>query len=264
MHPLEPYVQAWRGTAGDVIDLLPTLTGDDWSRPTDCPGWSVHDVAAHLAHLEAVLAGHEKTGPQIERDGDQVAADYTQAGVDARSDRTPDELIEEYRTAVEARATQLTMLPEGGEAPPITPGNAAWSWEVLLRNRSIDAWVHEQDIRRAVNRPGSLGTGGAQVTTRAFAAGMPYVLGKRVAPPAGTSVLWHVTGEVPLKIGAVIGHDGRAAAEVADDPTTTLSMTSEVFTILGAGRRPADKVEAAIGGAEELGRAVLGAMTLIR
>jgi len=172
--------------------------------------------------------------------------------------------VHAFRTAVEARATHLAMLPEEGEAPPITPGNAAWSWEVLLRNRSIDAWVHEQDIRRAVNRPGSLGTGGAQVTTRAFAAGMPYVLGKHVAPPAGTSVLWRVTGDVPLEIGAVIGDDGRAAAEVADDPTSTLSMTNEAFTILCAGRRPADKIEAAVGGDEGLGRAVLGAMTLTR
>lgn len=31
MHPLEPYVQAWRGTVLDVLDMLPTLSVDEWS-----------------------------------------------------------------------------------------------------------------------------------------------------------------------------------------------------------------------------------------
>lgn len=263
MHPLEPYVQAWQATARDVIDLLPTLSDDDWSRPTDCPGWNVHDVAAHLAHLEAVLAGHDADQP-IERDGDQVASDYTQAGVDARNDRTPEELIDEFRAAVEARTEQLQPLPDADSSPPVTPGQAEWSWEVLLRNRSVDAWVHEQDIRRAVDRPGSLGSGGAQVTAHTFAAGMPYVLGKRVAPPAGTSVVWRITGDVSLEVGAVIGDDGRASSELADDPTTILTMSNETFTILSAGRRTADEVDVEVTGDEELGHAVLGAMALTR
>ena len=67
-HPLEPFVQAWHGTADDLLDLLPSLSDDDWSQPTDLPGWTVHDVAAHLAHREAVLAGHD-TGQPVTRAG---------------------------------------------------------------------------------------------------------------------------------------------------------------------------------------------------
>jgi hypothetical protein len=29
--------------------LLGTLEGRDWRRPTDCAGWDVHDLTAHLA-----------------------------------------------------------------------------------------------------------------------------------------------------------------------------------------------------------------------
>jgi hypothetical protein len=29
--------------------LLGTLEGQDWRRPTDCAGWDVHDLTAHLA-----------------------------------------------------------------------------------------------------------------------------------------------------------------------------------------------------------------------
>ncbi len=91
--------------------------------------------------------------------------------------------------------------------------------------------------------PAHSDSGGAQVTTHAFAAGMPFVLGKRVSPPAGTSVLWRITGEVPLETGAIVGEDGRARSEVADDPTATLTLTSEAFTVLAAGRRTPDRVD---------------------
>ena len=262
MHPLEPYVQAWHGSARDVIDLLPNLSDDDWSKPTDLPGWSVHDVAAHLAHLEAVLAGHDTAHTSSRGNGQTPSQDYTQAGVDARADRSPQELIDELREAVDARVERLQDLPDPTSKPDTTPGGVDWTWELLLRNRTIDLWCHEQDIRRAANRPGSLGTAGAHVTANSFAAGMPFVLGKRVAPPVGTSVVWHITGEVPLEIGAVIGDDGRAAAEVADEPTATLTMTSEAFTVLGAGRRTPDRVDVDVHGDEKLGHAVLDAMGL--
>jgi uncharacterized protein (TIGR03083 family) len=264
MHPLEPYVEAWHGTAGDLLDLLPSLADDDWSKPTDLPGWNVHDVAAHLAHLEAVLAGTDASRPATNGNRRTPSQDYTQAGVDARADRSPQDLIDELRECIEARTVQLKDLPDPGAKPDITPGDVDWTWEELIRNRVIDVWCHEQDIRRAVDRPGSLGSGGAQVTTRSFAAAMPFVLGKRVAPPVGTSVVWNVTGDVPLEIGAVIGEDGRAAAQVADDPTATLTMTTEAFNVLSAGRRTPDRVDVQTGGDEELGRAVLGSMAVTR
>jgi uncharacterized protein (TIGR03083 family) len=193
----------------------------------------------------------------------QVSADYTQLGVEARADRAPAELVEEFRSAVDARTERFDAeLPDPAAPASVTPGGVDWTWEVLLRNRAIDIWAHEQDIRRAVGRPGGLGSGGAQVTTHSFAAGMPFVLGKRVAPPAGTSVVWHLTGEVPMDIGAVVGDDGRASPEIVDDPTTTLTLTSEAFTVLAAGRRTPDQVDVEIGGDEELARAVLRSMVL--
>jgi hypothetical protein len=91
---------------------------------------------------------------------------------------------------------------------------------------------------------------------------MPFVLGKRVAPPVGTSVVWRITGEVPMEIGAIIGDDGRAASTVADEPNATLTMTNEAFTVLGAGRRTPDQVDVEIHGDEQLGRAVLETMVL--
>jgi uncharacterized protein (TIGR03083 family) len=31
-----------------LVELLRGLGRPDWARPTACPGWSVHDIAAHI------------------------------------------------------------------------------------------------------------------------------------------------------------------------------------------------------------------------
>jgi uncharacterized protein (TIGR03083 family) len=36
----------------ELAALLTSLKGGDWVQPTSCPGWSVHDVAAHLLGVE--------------------------------------------------------------------------------------------------------------------------------------------------------------------------------------------------------------------
>jgi uncharacterized protein (TIGR03083 family) len=33
-----------------LIGLLRELDAADWQRPTVCPGWSVHDIVAHVVH----------------------------------------------------------------------------------------------------------------------------------------------------------------------------------------------------------------------
>jgi hypothetical protein len=75
-------------------------------------------------------------------------------------------------------------------------------------------------------------------------------------------VVWRITGEVPLEIGAIVGDDGRAAAQVADEPDATITLTNESFTLLAAGRRTPDQVDVELDGDETLGRAVLAGMVL--
>ncbi len=36
----------------ELAALLARLSDDDWARPTACPGWDVHAVAAHLLGVE--------------------------------------------------------------------------------------------------------------------------------------------------------------------------------------------------------------------
>ena len=65
MHPLEPFVEAWRGTTRDVLALLPSLSDDDWARPTDCPGWTVHDVVAYAKSQQILCQGRGSAANSI-------------------------------------------------------------------------------------------------------------------------------------------------------------------------------------------------------
>ncbi len=263
MNPLEIYVRGWHDSAASTLAVVGDLTDDAWARPTDCPGWSVQDIVAHLAHLEHELATAEPSG--LDPNGTTLSVNYTQSGVDARRAATPHELIDELAAAVTTRLAALEPLPEDPAAyPQTTPGGVQWTWETLLRNRCIDMWVHEQDIRRAIGRPGGLDSIGAQVTTLSFASAMGYILGKLVRPPAGTSVRWRVSGEMPFDNTIVVGADGRAksAEGFPGRPDAELSMSTEVFNILAAGRRNPDQVEVAVAGNAELAASVLAAMTV--
>jgi uncharacterized protein (TIGR03083 family) len=259
MDLLATYVAAWKSCAADVEALLRELSEDDWGRPTDCPGWTVRDVAAHLAALEAELAGDP--GPRL----DQVSAAtanvsgaYTQAGVDDRKDRSPQQLVDEFSDAVRRRATELDDDPptDPTGSPPRNPGGVGWDWQTLLRNRVVDLWVHEQDIRRAVARPGDLETPAAHVTTQTFLAAVPYVIAKRAGAEPGTTVTMLVDGQASA---FEVGSDGRCRPldDVPGEPTTRLEMDSETLAVLGAGRRDPLTVDVVVDGDRGLAERIL-------
>jgi hypothetical protein len=124
--------------------------------------------------------------------------------------------------------------------------------------------MHEQDVRRAVGRPGGLTGAPAAHTAGVFARSLAFVVGKRVAPPAGTSVVLDVVGAAPVHLSVLVGPDGRASfvPEAPGDPTVTLRTDLESYVVLcGGRRRPAD-VDVQVGGDSALGQRVLEALAV--
>src|SRR5689334_9287288 len=62
---LARYVDAWSVATAAFADLAASLSGEDWARPTDLPGWDVKAVVSHVAHLEGVLAGAEHEHAEV-------------------------------------------------------------------------------------------------------------------------------------------------------------------------------------------------------
>jgi uncharacterized protein (TIGR03083 family) len=267
MSSLRDLVDVWRSACDDFAAVVAKLDELEWGLPTDCPGWSVQDVVAHAAALEAEIAGDPVAAVDVDESTAHIKnarGVYTESGVLARRDSTPAELMAEFQGAVERRTAQLGHEPldDPDGRPPITPGGAAWSWATLLRNRPVDIWVHEQDIRRAVGRPGGVDSPGARHTQATFAAALPMVVAKRAQVTPGSTVVVDVTGPVSALYAVLVGSDGRGAfAEVeAAEPVARLTMNSETFTILGAGRREPSELAVKVEGDSDVATRVMSAM----
>ena len=88
-------------------------------------------------------------------------------------------------------------------------------------------------------------------------------MGKKVAPPEGTTVVFDVDGMKPIAVEMRSPRAG--AADVPDEPTVTLSMDFETFNRLCCGRGDNAEVGEAvkIEGDEELGRKVVSSMNFM-
>jgi uncharacterized protein (TIGR03083 family) len=259
-------VEIWHHACTDFVALAREIPPEQWQLPTDLDGWCVKDNVAHTAHLEAVLAGApEETLAVAEAPHlSSPTSFYTEQGVLARRDRDMETLTAELEQAVAARYSALQAEPptDPKAAPPKTPGDAPWDFQTLLNNRPVDVWMHEQDIRRAIRRPGGYDSPVADHVLRTLGRSLSMVVGKRVSPPIGTTVRLEVP-EAGLSWSARVGDDGRAAP-VDDDveATTTVTLSPEDFVVLAGGRRPPSATQPLIAGDEELGQRLLESMAV--
>lgn len=258
---LAGYVDAWWASVGDFVSLLEELDPDDWAKPTDLAGWDVKAVASHTAHLESILAGGPEESAAID-DAPHITGpmgQFTEIGVVTRRDREPAAIIEEIRTTTGARHAALVADPPTDPAAPADGifGLIGWNLRTLLRNRPLDVWMHEQDIRRAVGRPGGLDTPGARHTADYLSESFGFVVGKRVAPPVGTTAVLVVEGSAPVAVE--IGEDGRGRRlpTVPDDPTVRIDVDRENFIVLAGGRRAAEPGSLVVSGDQALGQRIV-------
>jgi uncharacterized protein (TIGR03083 family) len=262
-------VETWHSACSDLVTLAREISREQWDLPTDLAGWTVKDNVAHTAHLEAVLAGAPEETMQVADAAHLTGLQnyYTEAGVLARRDHTMEQLATEIEESVARRYAELQADPptDGKASPPRTPGGVPWNVETLLSNRPLDVWMHDQDVRRAIGRPGGYDSPAARHVLAVFGSALPMVVGKRLAPSPGTSVRLAVP-DAGLSWIVGVGQDRRAA--VLDDatapakPTTSVALSPEDFVVLAGGRRAPETTRPAIDGDEELGRRLLQSLAV--
>ena len=259
--------QVW----SSITELGSTLREDDWKRATDVPGWSVQDNLTHISGMEVGLLGREVEANEVAADLPHVKNDVGRRNeevVDARRHLSGAEALDEFRAVTDERIAQLRGYgPDdfGAESwTPVGPGTV----RDLLPFRVFDSWVHEQDMRRAVDRPGDYDTPAAAAAFERIVGPMGYVVGKKAAAPEGATVVFAIDGPLgrELAIGVERGRAMPLAAAPAD-PTVRLSMDSETFVRLGCGRvDPGEAVGSGavrIDGDEALGRRVVESMNFL-
>ncbi len=140
------------------LNLIESLQSDDWSKPTACTAWNVHDMVAHQAggyasgtsYKEMIRQYTSKPKPgQLPED----AINDLQVG--ERADKTPAELIAELKQIGESAAHNWAYGFNAIKwvATPHPVGGLMSIRHLMWIIHSRDTWMHRLDICRATNRP---------------------------------------------------------------------------------------------------------------
>lgn len=250
-----------------ITELGSGLNEADWNTPTDLPGWTAKDCLSHMAGTEAILLGEPVPDVSVDHIP-RVTSPFIammEVPVEARRATPAAEVMAEF---VDVTNRRLAVLAAMSDEQWSTPG---WSpvgevpYATFMEVRVFDCWMHDQDIRRAVGRPGGINVG-AEVSLGRIELGLGFIVGKRAEAPDGTSVVFEVTGPYPRTYAVVV--DGRAGLtdDIPDDPTVRITTDLEVFTALGGGRwsgeRAMDTGRVTVAGDSDLAQRILSGMAI--
>lgn len=264
-HPrLQPIIDAWAQSIEAISELVSPLSEGDWSRPTDCPGWSVRDVVSHVIGVECEALGDPRPIHTLPRDLYHVkdeATRYTEVQVDVRRHHTGPEMTGELEYTIIRRARQLRNEKRGPEHNVPHPYFGSVSLEFFLLLRAFDVWAHEQDIRRALGKPGGIDSPAAHLGRDVMLAELPKVVAGKAGAPRRSAVVVDVTGPVEFLRTVRVDEDGHGSVTSSPSlgPLVTLTMDWETYFLLACGRiryrRVADKVK--VEGDAELAERIL-------
>lgn len=202
---------------------------------TDLPGWSVQDNVSHIVDIEQRLDGRpgpEHTPADLSHTRSEFGA-LNEVGVDWRRSRTGAEVLEEFRTTTSERLARFRAYgPDDFEADswtPLGPGKV----RDLLPIRTLDCWVHEQDIRRALGRPGHTSGPAAETALDRLFGAFGYVVGKKAGVPEGTVVRLSVEGSRTVTVGMTDGRAGPAPDDAEPDAEIVCDLPTYIALATG-------------------------------
>ncbi|MCV7408329.1 hypothetical protein AWC05_04735 [Mycobacterium florentinum] len=258
----------------DSIDaLLAGLPEAQWRAATPLPGWDVQGVVSHVIGTESFLSGIAAPEPDI----DVKALDHVRNDIGAMNEcwvrhlgtQSGSSVLEQYRSVTDGRRKVLQdMSEEVWNAETITPAGPE-SYGRFMRIRVFDCWMHEQDIRLAIQRPSSdaeLEGAASRLSLDEVAATLGFVVGKLAKAPDGSRILFDLTG--PLARSIRVSVDGRAQV-VADfggqEPTATVRVDALQFTRLAGGRPmcPARPQDIELGGDRDVAARIVERLNFV-
>jgi len=278
LHPPAPsdlgeLVEAYAQTVQHVIDLGRTMRPADASRPTDCPGWTVLDQIAHVAATEAMVAGEPVPDVEIGHHAHvrHAFGELMEKYVESRRGRELEEVLDELEERLAERLQVYRSGTDWADVEVTSPFGTVRARD-RLGVRIFDIWVHEQDVREALGRPGGLDSGAAAHSMAQLFNALPRIVAKDAGIGPGNAVVLDLTGPTVGRAGArVEEHEGKArgiplftgeSEEHPDVVTTSLTMSTAVAGRLLGGRRSPDDLHVVVHGDDDVARRVLAAMTI--
>jgi uncharacterized protein (TIGR03083 family) len=236
-----------------LIALGSELDDADWATPTPCPGWPVSAQYAHVIGTESMLLG--RPNPDVEAPAEAPGHVHNDIGgfnevwVRALSARPRAEVMEQLGDVVAARKEALSaMTDEDFAAPSWTPVGRA-TYARFMQIRVFDCWVHEQDGRDGLGRPGHETGPVAEQSIDEIVRAAGFVIGKKAGAPVGTGVRIDLTGPLTRRIEVEVTDRARVVGALAGPATTGLELSSTAYSRLSTGRiAPSEVAGGALGG----------------
>lgn len=294
LHPAPPtdlaaLVDAFEHTVQAIVDLGQTCSAADFDKPTECPGWSVKDQFSHVVGLETWLDGGRAprvTRPPPEHVSPGVGESNELWVEEPRELEGPD-VVGELEDLLVSRMSALhdpALTPETMMKGLTGPGPAS----SVMRFRLVDVWCREQDIRRALGRPGDLDSGGAAAFVGVIFAALPKVVARDAGVEPGQTVILDVTGPVVGRAGVRVvsddagkprgeelfsgdtpelgarddGGPGTPGTSTSTSTTTSITLSTDALTRRAAGRRSVDDLHYCVSGDDTIARRVLDRLVL--
>ena len=188
-----------------LLDLLAGLRGEEWGRPTACPGWSAKDVAAHLLGDDVGRLARGRDGfagaafaPTGEGGFEAALLAFinrqNEAWVEATRRLSPRLLIDLLRWGGEETQRYFESLDLYALGEPVSWAGPqpAPVWLDIAREYT-ERWLHQQQIRDAVGRAGLKEPRFFAPVLATFVRALPHTF-RRVKAPAGTQVKLVISG----------------------------------------------------------------------
>jgi len=192
-----------RQVDGALIELLRSLSPEEWDRQTIAPQWRVRDVAAHLLDTALRKLSMVRDGTfvkQVEIRSRQDVVDLVnrlnREGVTVYRRLSPAVLIDLMERACEESARFHESLDPF--APAVS--SVSWAGEDMSFNwfdtarELTERWHHQQQIWLAVDRPGIMTRELYHPVLDCFMRGLPHAY-RDVMADDGVRVLVEIAGE---------------------------------------------------------------------
>ncbi len=168
-----------------LIELLKSLTPEDWNKPTLAKQWTVKDIAAHLLDTNiralALRDNYNAPPPAVDINSYNKLVSYLNdlnaEWVNALKRMSPGVLIELSEITGKEYTSYQATLDLYTEAPY----SVAWAGEdssvmwFHIAREYTEKWHHQQQIREAVGIPGIMTRELFYPCIDTFLCGLPYV-----------------------------------------------------------------------------------------
>lgn len=234
-------VEGLRAEREAILEIARSLDDDEWLAPSDCAGWTVRDV---LAHMGSIL--HGVIDPAYMADVSAGTEPAMEPLVAERREWPIEKVVEEYETYSE----QVANLAEMAQQPPMSETMVPMGdlgthpMSMLASTFTFDAYCHlRNDILRPhgpIDRPEPpRDETRLRPTVEWMLAGLPWMSERELAfvdRPITLTLTGPGGGMWTIGPG---GDEGRVlVADGADGGVATVTSTDHDFVIWATNRRP--------------------------